>query len=169
MFEFRRVKLEEKQELKQLQDSIYNNLERKEFFMPYTDEVIDMMFDNNKIIAYGAYHGGKLVGTAQLYLDEMFVSEVREKLDLKDIKIADLGGSLVLSEYRQNGIMTSLATILIQEAKRRNIEKLIITVHPENIASNNTFLRLGAQKVMVTNFGEYERNVYIIDLTKRAR
>lgn len=169
MFEFRRIKPEEKELLKELQSEVYNELERKEFFMPFSDEVIDMMFDNDKIVAYGAYHEGRLIGTAQLYIDDMFVYEVRELLELGDRKLADLGGSLVLSEYRQNGIMTSLSTILIQEAKRRKIEQLIITIHPENIASHATYTKMGAEKVLTTNFGEYYRNVYLLDITRKRK
>ena len=169
MLEFKRIKMEEKENLRQLERAVYNHLERKEFFMPFDDEVIDMMFDNDKIIAYGAYHKGILIGTAQLYIDEMFVREVRSLLNLQDKKIADLGGSLVSPEYRKNGIMTSLSTILIQEAKKRGFEYLVVTVHPENVASNNTFLSLGVKKVLTTNFGEYWRNVYILDLTKKKK
>lgn len=167
MFEFRRIKKEEKEMLKQLQNRIYNELDRKEFFMPFSDEIIDMMFDNDKIIAYGAYHQGKLIATAQLYIDNMFVDEIREILQLGNMKLADLGGSLVLSEYRKNGIMTSLSTILIQEAKRRKIEQLIITVHPDNIASNATFTKMGAEKVITTNVGEYLRNIYLLDISRK--
>ncbi len=167
MLEYKRIKKEDKEKLKQLHDEVYESLPRKDFFIPYSDEVLDMMFDNEKIIAYGAYDKGRLVGAAQLYLSEMFVEEVRELLELHGNNLADLCGSIVLSEYRQNGIMTSLSTILVQEAKKRNIEYIIITAHPENIASNTTYVRMGAEKVVTTTFGEYWRNVYLMDLTKK--
>lgn len=167
MFEFRRIRSDEKDDLLKLEEEVYNSLENKNFFIRFSDEVIDMMFDDEKIIAYGAYHDGQLIGTAQLFIDEIFVKDMRNELNLKDKKIADLGGSLVLSEYRKNGIMTSLATILVQAAKRKGIEHLIITVHPDNLASNTTFINLGAKKMVTTNLGEYLRNIYLLDVSKK--
>lgn len=169
MIEFKRIKIEEKEELRQLENKVYNHLERKDFFMPFDNQTIDMMFDDDKIIAYGAYKKGNLIGTAQLYIDEIFVKDARALLNLEGKKIADLGGSLVLPEYRRNGIMTSLSTILIQEAKKRGFEYLIITIHPENTASNNTYLNLGAKKMVTTDMGEYLRNIYLLDLKKKKR
>lgn len=169
MFEFRRIKKEEKEALKELEAKVYNELERKDFFMPPSDEIIDLMFDNDQIIAYGAYHRGKLIATAQLYVAERFVCDQREILELGDTKLAGLGGSIVLSEYRKNGIMTSLSTILIQEAKRRNIEQIIITIHPENVASNATYTKMGAEKMITMNCGDYLRNVYLLNVSKKRK
>ena len=70
MIEYRKITLEEKESLRNLIDKVLNDLERKEFFIPFSEEEIDMMFDDSKVIIYGAYDNNKLVGTAQLYLSE---------------------------------------------------------------------------------------------------
>ncbi len=130
----------EKDNLKKLIDIVLNGLERKEFFIPFTEEEINMMFDSSIAITYGAYDNNKLVGTAQLYLNENYVNEIKEILELKNNKIAELGGALVLKEYRNKGIIKNLLSILIKEAENKNYDYLVATVHPENIASNKAVL-----------------------------
>ncbi len=140
MIEYRKIDITEKDNLKKLIDIVLNGLERKEFFIPFTEEEINMMFDSSIAITYGAYDNNKLVGTAQLYLNENYVNEIKEILELKNNKIAELGGALVLKEYRNKGIIKNLLSILIKEAENKNYDYLVATVHPENIASNKAVL-----------------------------
>lgn len=165
MIEYRKITIEEKENLINLIDNVLQNLERKEFFIPFTTEEIDMMFDESKVITYGAYDNNKLVGTAQLYLSENYVEEIKQILSIDSNSVAELGGALVLEEYRNKGIMKELSKRLIEEAKNRNIEYIVITVHPENIASNKAFSYTGAKVKKTTNLGEYLRNIYLLDLT----
>ena len=92
MISYREIKVEEKQQLKELISIVLENLERKEFFMPFTEEDIEDMFNRDKIITYGAYDEEKLVGTAQLYFDESYITEVKEILNINNNKIAEFGG-----------------------------------------------------------------------------
>ena len=165
MIEYRKITIEEKKSLVNLIDKVLQNLERKEFFIPFTTEEIDMMFDDSKVIVYGAYDNNKLVGTAQLYLSENYVEEIKQILSLDSNSVAELGGALVLEEYRNKGIMKELSKRLIEEAKNRSIEYIVITVHPENIASNKAFSYTGAKVKQTVNLGEYLRNIYLLDLT----
>ena len=165
MIEYRKITIEEKESLINLIDKVLQNLERKEFFISFTTEEIDMMFDDSKVIVYGAYDNNKLVGTAQLYLSENYVEEIKQILSLDSNSVAELGGALVLEEYRNKGIMKELSKRLIEEAKNRSIEYIVITVHPENIASNKAFSYTGAKVKQTVNLGEYLRNIYLLDLT----
>ncbi len=165
MIEYRKITIEEKESLINLIDKVLQNLERKEFFISFTTEEIDMMFDDSKVIVYGAYDNNKLVGTAQLCLSENYVEELKQILSLDSNSVAELDGALVLEEYRNKGIMKELSKRLIEEAKNRNIEYIVITVHPENIASNKTFSFTGAKVKQTVNLGEYLRNIYLLDLT----
>lgn len=124
------------------------------------------MFDDSKAITYGAYdnNNNNLVGTAQLYLSENYVGEIKEILKLKDYSMAELGGALVLENYRNKGITKRLLSILIEEAKRLNYDYVIATVHPENIASNKTVSSTNAKVVKTTNLGEYLRNIYLLKI-----
>lgn len=164
MIEYRKIDITDKDNLKNLIDIVLNGLERKEFFIPFTKEEIDMMFDSSIAITYGAYDNNKLVGTAQLYLSENYVSEIKEILELKNSKVAELGGALVLEEYRNKGIIKNLLSILIEEAKDKNYDYLVATVHPENIASNKVVLSANAKIVKTVNLGEYLRNIYLLEI-----
>lgn len=123
-----------------------------------------MMFDNSKVITYGAYDNNTLVGTAQLYLSENYVDEIKKILYFKDSVVAELGGALVLEEYRNKGIIKNLLSILIKEAKDINCDYVIATVHPQNIASNKAISSTNAKIVKTTNLGEYLRNIYLLEL-----
>lgn len=160
--EYRKIKEQEKQKVKLFIDEVLDNLERKEFFMPFTEEEIEDFFDINKIITYGAYHEGKLIGMAQLYIEQSYIENIKNIINLESNKIAELGGYLVKEEYRKKGIMKKLETILINEAKKLKLEYIVITVHPENIASNKATQYTGAKIVKTTNIGQYLRNIYLL-------
>lgn len=164
MIEYRKIDVTEKDNLENLINIVLGGLERKEFFIPFTEEEIDMMFDSSIAITYGAYDNNKLVGTAQLYLSENYVNEIKEILELKNSKIAELGGALVLEEYRNKGIIKNLLSILIKEAENKKYDYLVATVHPENIASNKAVLSTNAKIVKTVNLGEYLRNIYLLKI-----
>ena len=166
MIEYRKITKQEKKKLITLIDTVYNSLERKEFFIPFLEEEIEELFDEKKTMNMGAYNGEDLVGTAQLYLDESYVKEIKETIGLQDRKVIELGGYLVLEEYRNQGIMKKLETLLIEEAKKLDCESIVITVHPENIASNKAVKFTGATFIKTAFLGEYLRNIYVLDLKK---
>lgn len=130
--------------------------------MPFTEEELEDMFNRNKIITYGACDKEKLVGTAQLYLDESYTAEIKEILNMNNNKIAEFGGYLVLEEYRNKGIVKHLEDILISKLKEMDYEYAVITVHPDNIASNKAKEYTGAKIIKTTNLGDYLRNIYLL-------
>lgn len=54
--------------MKELVDTVLENLERKEFFILFTEQELEDMFNPDKVIIYGTYDGEKLVGTAQMFM-----------------------------------------------------------------------------------------------------
>ena len=164
MISYREIKIDEKIQLQELMDIVLKNLERKEFFMPFTEEELEDMFNKNKIITYGAYDEEKLVGMAQLYFDESYTTEIREILNMQNNKVAEFGGYLVLEEYRNKGIMKHLEDMLISKLKEINYEYAVITVHPDNIASNKATEYTGAKIIKTTNLGKYLRNIYLLKI-----
>lgn len=164
MIQYRKIDVDNKENLIELIKIVLNNLERKEFFIPFTDEEIEAMFESEKTIIYGAFEDDKLVGTAQLYLQESYVKNIKGLIGLKDNKVVELGGYLVLPEYRNRGIMKKLESILIDEAKAKGYEYIVITIHPENIPSNKVAKSIGAEIVKTTNLGDYLRNIYLLNL-----
>ena len=164
MIEYKKIDITHKQDLTKLIEEVLSKLERKEFFIPFTEDEIDGMFDPEKTIIYGAFDDDKIVGTAQLYLQESYVKDIKEIIDLNDNKVVELGGYLVLEEYRNKGIMKKLETILVDEAINNGYEFIVITIHPDNVPSNKVAESIDAKIVKTTNLGNYLRNIYILKL-----
>ena len=83
----------------------------------YVDEHIPVEITDYKIIMCNKNKVGCLLVTKKddgVILDEIYLEE----------------------EYRNKGIIKNLLSILIEEAKDKNYDYLVATVHPENIASN---------------------------------
>lgn len=164
MIQYKKINVKDKEKLIRLIDEVLTNLERKDFFIPFTDDEIEEMFDNNKVIIYGAYDEDKLIGTAQLYYEQSYIGDIKKIINLKSDKVAELGGYLVLENYRNQGIMKNLEKILIKEASNLNLKYIVITVHPDNIASNKTTESTGAKIVKKALLGEYLRNIYLLEV-----
>lgn len=164
MITFKKITKEDKDKWIILMRTVLDGLERKEFFIPFKDEEIDELFEENEAIHMGAYDGEKLVGACSLYLDETYVKNIKKELNLQNSKVLELGGYLVLEEYRNQGIMKKLEMLLVEEAKKLGYEYIVITVHPENIASNKATEFTGAKLLKTVNLGEYLRNIWVLNL-----
>lgn len=167
MIEYRRLKLSEREEFEALVETVIDSLERKDFFMPYSKEEIDAIFTSANVIAYGAYHNGKMVGTAQLFEEDELVEQIKAAVGLAKAKAAEFGGVLVLPEYRGQGIMKHFAGILRDEAKAKGLEYIVSIAHPENTASNRGITSMGAKLAKCDKLGEYTRNMYFLALTEK--
>ena len=125
------------------------------------------MFDEeNYAPLYGAYDGNKLVGMAQLYVSQDMLADFKKDFGLPaKTKIAELGGNLVLPEYRGLGITTHLQTIQLQLAKNKNFDYIISMAHPDNIGSCKTLERVGLKFVNTQKVASgFLRNLYMLKL-----
>ena len=165
MITYKKISVDNRQELIELMENVLNKLERKEFFIPFTEEEIEELFKENKTMIYGAFDNEKLVGTAQLYLEGWdYINEIKKEINLVSNKAVEIGGYLVLEKYRNKGIMKELQKRLIKEAEEQEIEYILATAHPENVPSNKTLESTGAKIVKTTKLGEYLRNIYLLKL-----
>ena len=164
MIEYRKVDISEKEQLKKLIYTVQEAIDRKEFFVPFRDEDIDTMFDEDKAVTYGAYDIGKLIGTAQFYLGDEFVDDIKKVIGISETIAGEFGGVLILPEYRGKGIMKQFSVIIIEEARLRNYDYIVSVAHPENIASNRSILFTGAKLIKTDYLGKYYRNMYLLDL-----
>lgn len=165
MLKYRRVCIEEKDALVNLMNAVVDGLDRKDFFTPFTTEEINAMFDDNVAITYGAFDEGKIVGTAQLYLGDTFVDEIKRNLGIEGKKAAEFGGVMVLKEYRNMGIMKHFAEILTREAQKQGYEYVVACTHVENQASNAAITNMGVQLKKAGNLSRLgNRNMYLISL-----
>ena len=145
---------------------IRNNLQTPAWFMPFSEENMQHTFDEgNTLVVYGAFVDGNL-GAISLF-DTNF-EEFKELSIIAGVspnkKGAELGGSMVLPDYRGQNLMLDVNLKLIEVAKQMGIEYFVATAHPDNVASNRSLQKLGMQlKTTVTRSGGYLRNVYILE------
>jgi RimJ/RimL family protein N-acetyltransferase len=89
------------------------------------------------------------------------LKEYAEILHMTDKKICEVGGNLVLPEYRGNQIMTQLIQLQYDLAIELGFEVIVSTVHPDNIGSVKALKRLGLEFVARETVHEhYLRDLY---------
>ena len=109
---YKKIEEKDKNQLFKLIETVLGGLENKEYFIPYEQWEYDSMFDEkNYAPLYGAYDGDKLAGMAQLYVSQEMLADFKKEFGLEEYQVCELGGNLVLPEYRRNGITTKLQTI----------------------------------------------------------
>lgn len=164
--EFKKVEEKDKDQLFKLIDIVLGGLENKEYFIPYEKWEYDSMFDDkNYAPLYGAYHKGKLVGMAQLYVSQDMLADFKKDFDLVGKNICELGGNLVLPEYRGLGITTALQKIELELAKDLGFDYIISMAHPDNVGSCKTLEKVGLKFVKQTKVANgFLRNLYMIKL-----
>jgi len=148
---YKKIEEKDKEQLFKLIDIVLNGLPNQAHFIPYEQWELDSMFDDvNYAPLYGAYDGDKLVGMAQLYVSQDMLKDFKEEFQLTEYKVCELGGNLVLPEYRGRGITTKLQTIEMQLAKDLGFDYIISMAHPDNIGSCKTLERIGLEFVKET-------------------
>lgn len=166
--EFKKVEEKDKEQLMNLIKIVLGGLEDKSHFIPYEQWELDSMFDaENYAPLYGAYDGEKLVGMAQLYISQDMLADFKKEFGLTEYQVCELGGNLVLPEYRGKGITTKLQTIELQLAKELGFDYIISMAHPDNIGSCKTLERVGLNFVKETTLSNgFLRKLYMLKLKK---
>ena len=93
------------------------------------------------------------------------IGEEAEKLglDIRSTNVAEVGRCMVHPDFRGHNLMCELNKRLCSIARNRGIDTILAVAHPDNVASNSSFRRLGAElKATATVFGSYQRNMYIL-------
>ena len=165
--EFKKIEEKDKEQLFALIDRVLKGLENKEYFIPYEQWEFESMFDDkNYAPLYGAYCGDKLVGMAQLYVSQDMLADFKKEFGIEDKRVCELGGNLVLPEYRGLGITTMLQKIEMQLAKTLNFDYIISMAHPDNIGSKKTLEKIGLNFVKETRLTNgFLRSLYMLKLS----
>lgn len=163
---YKKIEEKDREQLFSLIDIVLSELEDQSHFIPYEQWELDSMFDEkNYAPLYGAYDGEKLVGMAQLYVSQEMLADFKEEFGLTDYKVCELGGNLVLPEYRGNGITTKLQTIELQLAKELGFDYIISMAHPNNIGSCKTLEKVGLEFIKETTLSNgFLRKLYMLKL-----
>lgn len=165
MLEFKKITIDYKDELFSLIDTVLKDLPENHF-IPYEQWELDSMFDEeNYAPLYGAFDDGKLVAMAQLYVNQEMMAGFKKDFGLEDYSVCELGGNLVLKEYRGRGITPTLQKMELEIAKRRGFDYIISMAHPDNPASSRSLEKVGLKfyKTM-TVAGGFLRNLYMLKL-----
>lgn len=160
---FKKIEEKDKDQLFKLIDTVLSGLPNQEYFIPYEDWEYESMFDDvNYAPLYGAYDGDKLVGMAQLYVSQDMLKDFKDEFGLSEYKVCELGGNLVLPEYRGMGITTKLQTIEFELAKELGFDYIISMAHPDNIGSCKTLERVGLEFIRETRLSNgFLRRLYM--------
>lgn len=160
---YKKIEEKDKEQLFKLIDIVLNGLPDQAHFIPYEQWELDSMFDDvNYAPLYGAYDGDKLVGMAQLYVSQDMLKDFKDEFELTEYRVCELGGNLVLPEYRGRGITTKLQTIEMELAKALGFDYIISMAHPDNIGSCKTLERIGLEFVKETTLSNgFLRKLYM--------
>lgn len=162
---YAKIRREDKTQLRTLIDHVLRSLEKPEYFIAYAEWELNRLFDESYALLHGAYHGSKLVGMSQLYCDEELISEHVNKLELIGKKTCELGGSLVLPEYRGKDIMYHLVKVQADIARKSDYDYVIALAHPDNVGSIKALEKLGLHYVKTDLVNQnYLRNLYVMEL-----
>ena len=163
---YKKVEEKDKEQLFKLIDIVLTGLPDQAHFIPYEQWELDSMFDDeNYAPLYGAYDGDKLVGMAQLYVSQDMLDDFKKEFNLSDYSVCELGGNLVLPEYRGRGITTKLQKMELELAKNLGFDYIISMAHPDNIGSCKTLERVGLNFVKETKLSNgFLRKLYMLKL-----
>lgn len=160
----RQLTINDKKLFNEFNKTILDSIANSEWFIPFSPDDEQVLTPDHDLFL-GVFDGDKLVGISGLILTEAFYGEIRDVLGLQGKKIAEVGGSMVLPEYRGKNIMLSINKMLVQIAKEQGYEYLVATVHPDNVASRTSAETLGfVKKDCILRKGKFLRNVYIMKL-----
>ncbi len=164
---YKKIEEKDKEQLFNLIDIVLNGLPDQSHFIPYEQWELDSMFDEeNYAPLYGAYDGDKLVGMAQLYVSQDMLKDFKDEFGLSDYKVCELGGNLVLPEYRGQGITTKLQTMEMNLAKELGFDYIISMAHPDNIGSCKTLESVGLEFIKETTLSNgFLRKLYMKKLS----
>lgn len=103
-----------------------------------------------------------LYGMAQLYVSQDMLADFKKEFGLEDYTVCELGGNLVLPEYRGSGITTKLQTIEIELAQKLGFDYVISMAHPNNVSSCKTLEKVGLNFIKETRLSNgFLRRLYM--------
>ena len=133
---YKKVVPSDREQTLRLIESVIKGLKDPDFFIPYEQWELDSLFDDkNYAVLYGAYDGNKLVAIMQLYVNPDMVDDLKKELGLAKYKVCELGGALVLPEYRGRGVAIKLGLLCVNLAKESGFDYVVAAAHPENRSS----------------------------------
>lgn len=162
---YRKLEISDADKLDKLIDDTFSNLANEKFFLPISQDVRDLLFDDEQTYFLGAFSSDNLVGAAALLFSEKVWGESRDKIGLDSSSVVEFGLAMVDPSSRGHGIMNTLSSKLLEIALTSDADYLIATVHPDNTPSQKVIKSLGMKKEgFCIKPGGYERDIYLRNL-----
>lgn len=125
---------------------IESSLPNREFWLPIKEGSSTHFFDESWTEFHGAFYGDRLIGASALFYNSYEFGESLEQLGMDTDGVAEVGRSMVHPDYRGHNILADINTELISVARDRGLDRLVATIHPDNIPSQSSFRKLGFVK-----------------------
>lgn len=165
MKEIKRLTSANHQDFININKVIRENISNPSWFMPFSEENLQNTFnEDSSLVIYGAFIDNKLGAVSLFDTNQEEFAELSKACGVSTEFGAELGGSMVLPDFRGQNLMLEINLKLIEVAKQMGLKYFVATVHPDNIASNSSVKKLGMKYVTtITRVGGYLRNVYILE------
>ena len=118
---------------------MYSHLENLEWFspMPYDEENIKNILNNQRFYVVGAFDNEKLLGVSSLdYKCGKLIGKIEFPKECDTDKLVEFGFSMVHSEFRGKGIIKQLVEHLYSKIKEEGYEWAFAKAHINNTSSN---------------------------------
>lgn len=121
------------------QKYIIDNMERREFFTPLTNEefLAPILGRDN---AYLLKYNGEFIGLCVATCD---IPDILKDYELDNDNVMLIDSVMVKEEYRGFDLLKQLLDFLYDRAKELKVVGLVATIHPDNVYSLNPFLSKG--------------------------
>ena len=168
MIKIRQLTLDDKDKLFNLIEMVEASLVDKSFWLPIKETAKENFFNESWTIFMGAFDEDYLIGASALFLNEYEYKETINELKLQNnLKFAEIGRCMVHPKYRGKNLMYKLNKELITISTQLNVDYIVSTVHPLNIPSNKSMLKLGMDKAgFYIKDNIYPRNIYIYNILR---
>ena len=104
-----------------------------------------------------------MLSASALFFNEHEFAEEAEKLglDIHSTNVAEVGRCMVHPDFRGHNLMCELNKRLCSIARNRGIDTILAVAHPDNVASNSSFRRLGAELRQLPLYSVLTRGICI--------
>lgn len=161
----RQLTIKDYDQLEKLISVIESSIENHFWWLPINKISRDHFLDPEWCYFVGIFDGNELVAASGLFYNEHEFGETLKKLTDVSMPIAEIGRSMVKPSYRGNNLLLTMNKKLLSVAKEIGIKTIIVTIHPDNIASKRSFSKLGAVlKATIVKNVCFSREIYTIDV-----
>ena len=141
----------------ELQKSVVENIDIKEWFVPSTKAELELAFSRpQEFVMFKVERENKLVGFSYIILNPDESNDISRDIEGLQNKNCCVYETVFVSPlYRGYGLQRTLVSKLTDIAKQYGKDFIVATVHPDNIYSSSNFLKNGYSKLNDVPLSKY--------------